>query len=145
VARNSNEGRALLKVSALGDPFWSFAISAGLAFSMLLLAPILSRLPSQLRHSWFFGGYAIVFCYVLVALPFLLMGHYDVAVWALLAATLWLATVGNRYVRMIKSDMARHVRDGRGPTKHSHECPETLHLKLADIVAKTSSRECVNE
>ena len=31
------------------------------------------------------------------------------------------------------------------PIKHSHECPETLHLKLAGIVAKTSSRECVNE
>ena len=106
---------------------------------MLLLAPLLLRLPRQLIHSWFFGGYAVIFCFVVVAGPFLLMGHYDVAVWALLAATLWLATVGNRYVRMIKSDVARHVRDGRSPIKHSHECPETLHLKLADIVAKNST------
>ncbi len=108
----------------MNDALSAFIVSIGLASSMVLLSPSLLKLHRQLRHSWFYGLWAAAFCYVLVVGPFIFLQLYDVAMWAVLGTTIWLATVGRQYPRMIFHDLRKHYREGRSMFEHGHDCPE---------------------
>jgi len=114
----------LQAVVGFGEAVSAYLVSMTVALVMLISGPLLLRLPSQLRHGWFYGLWASMFCHVLVVGPFLLVRLYEVAFWAFLTANLWLATAGRKYPKMIIEDMIRHLRDRRGPFAHRTDCQD---------------------
>ena len=92
---------------------------------MLVSGPFLLKLPRQLRHSWFYGLWAAAFCYVLVVGPFVFLQLYEVALWAVLGTTVWLGTVGRKYLRMMIEDLTQHLWEGRTLFEHGPDCQES--------------------
>jgi len=109
----------------MDEPVWAFIVSIGLSSAMLLSGPLLLKLPRQLRHSWFYGLWASVFCLILIVSPFFFMKLYHVIPWAFLGLIFWLLSFGRRYPKMIVDDLRQHLRDGRTLFEHQAGCHES--------------------
>lgn len=84
--------------------------------------------PEEILHTWVAGVAGIVGLYLLLSVPWLLLGAWAPGLAGALLATLILALTGRDILEAIRDDLRRHRAQGRGWFGHRSDCPGHPHL-----------------
>jgi hypothetical protein len=84
--------------------------------------------PEEILHTWVAGVAGIAGLYLLLCVPWLLLGAWGPAAAGALVATLILALTGRDILDAIRGDLRRHREQGRGWFGHRLDCPGHPHL-----------------
>ena len=78
--------------------------------------------PNSLKHRWMMGALYTGTLFINFVIPYVLLGESFLAVLSLLFLVLLLATWARHLVKMIFSDLQRHMADRRSLFRHRADC-----------------------